>query len=242
MSTPHEQIRQIVNVALLRSDLSFLNAVLTKMKPGFVAIDIGTNEGGFTNHWLMHGAGTVHAFEPVPAVFKRLYANFGTNRNVVLNNLAVSDRKGVVRGVQILGAHTLADPRIAKMDIALEDTGPFDMETTTLDSYAASLPQIDFIKLDVDGYEFHALRGMAGVLAKHRPPVMIELSFLPRKLGESCESMIDWIYAAGYKLCTMHGEVCDDPLYVLEAFPWRTSFDMLAIPNEQIASNWPRIR
>jgi FkbM family methyltransferase len=241
MSTHHEQLRQIVNVALLRPGLSFLDETLRKLKPGFVVIDVGTNEGGFTNHWLQQGASTVHAFEPVPAVFARLHANFGTNRNVILNNLAVSDRKSVVRGVQILGAHTLADPRVAKMDIALEDTGPFDMETTTLDSYAAALPRVDFIKLDVDGYEFHALRGMAGVLAKHRPPMMIELSFLPRKLGESCESMIDWIYAAGYKLCTMTGEVCEDPLFVLEGFPWRTSFDMIAVPNEQIG-NWPRIR
>lgn len=241
MSTDHERIRQLVNTALLRSDFTLVGRWF-QQKKNPVVIDVGTNQGGFISQWFTMGAAQVHAFEPVPAVFGRLRQNWGQDARVFLNNVAVSDRVDVVHGVRICGAHTLADPVAAKMDVALEDTGPFDMRLIRLDDYVlASQISVDFVKIDVDGYEPMVLRGMAEVIARFRPAIMIELSFLPRNLGENCEAMIDSIYGAGYKLCTMAGDVCETPLFVLEAFPWRTSFDMVAIPSEKIEASWPRI-
>jgi hypothetical protein len=38
----------------------------------------------------------------------------------------------------------------------------------------AALDRIDLIKVDVEGADLHALRGMAGLLARHRPQLLIE--------------------------------------------------------------------
>lgn len=240
--TPHEQLRDITNRALLRSDFTCVDYCLAG-RPHPLVIDIGTNTGGFIPHWFGQGAREVHAFEPVPAVFDELKKHYGHDPRVVLNQLAVSDAVRRIEGVQILNAHTLAPAATTKLAVALEDTGPFTIHTTTLDGYLkAKNLRADFIKLDVDGYEPMALRGMRQTLMATRPPIMIELSFLPRALGESVEAMIDGLYALEYKLCTMSREVCEEPLFVLEAFPWRTSFDMVAVPNETISSSWPRVR
>lgn len=245
MTTTHEKIRALVDIGLRREGNALVDRVLRE-RPGAVCIDIGANVGEYVGYCLERGASRVHAFEPVPWVFEALTSAWGQNPRVALNRCGISDAAGPHINCRILNAHTLApiDGTALKLAVALEDRGPFNFSTVTLDQYVkdAGLGQVDFIKLDVDGYEPAALRGMADVLAVFRPVVMIELSFLPRALGESCEAMIDGIYRAGYKLCTMTGEVCEDPLVVLEGFPWRTSFDMAMIPNERIASDWPRVR
>lgn len=241
--TKHEQIRELVNSTLVRGHIRPVEEWL-RQRPGSVVLDIGSNIGGFVESWLKEGASRVHAFEPVPQWYKKLYARFGSDPRVKLNRVAVSDRVGMVTGARILNCHTLADPSTVKLDIALEDTGAFDFETTTIDEYVREyeVTRLDLIKLDVDGYEPQAVRGMLGTLQRLRPMLMIELSYLPMKLGESVERMVSQIYDQGYRLCTMDNEVCEDALMVLEAFPWRTSFDMVAIPNEQISPNWARVK
>lgn len=241
--TDIEIIRQRVNHHGLHRPGIKLVEQLVRERPG-VVIDIGANIGGFIPTWLGMGATAVHAFEPVPWVFDEMERIYGNDPRCHLRQIAISDITARIENVQICGAHTLARPQEAKMDLALEDRGPFTMHTETLDSYVRlhALTPLSLIKLDVDGYEFHALRGMSYVAATTRVPIMIELSFLPRALGQSCESMVQWIYSAGYKLCTMDGEVCEDPLLVMEAYPWRTSFDMVAVPPERIGADWPRVR
>lgn len=241
--TNHEQIRALVNTTLVRPHM---NAVIEwlRARPGSVCIDIGANLGGMTREFIKNGAMEIHAFEPVPANFIKLMENCGSINGVTLNQAGVSDVCGWVRGARILNAHTLADPAKVNLDVALEDTGAFNFETITIDSYmdVMRVDSLDLIKLDVDGYEPQCVRGMIKTLQRYRPMLMIELSYLPMKLGESVERMVSQIYDLGYKLCTMDNEVCEDALMVMEAFPWRTSFDMVAIPNEQISPNWTRIR
>ena len=245
--TTHEQIRHLVNDRGLGRPLSHdLVERLFAERPGSVCVDIGANVGKYVGYCLERGASLVHAFEPVPWVFDALTTAWGHDSRVRLHKLAISDRAETRRGCRIHNAHTLAVPgELARpLALALEDKGAFDFESTTLDRYFDSETShvVDFIKLDVDGYEPRALAGMARTLAQCRPIVMIELSFLPKALGDNCEAMIDGIYRAGYKLCTMDGYVCEDQLIVLEAFPWRSSFDMVMVPVERVRAEWPRIR
>src|SRR5690348_6764153 len=103
--TTVETIRVLCNGALNRGgDFSVINRWLAA-RQGQTVIDIGTNVSGFVPNWLSAGAGQIHCFEPVPWVFDRLKEAWGHNPLVKLNNLAVSDTAGVVKGVRILNAH-----------------------------------------------------------------------------------------------------------------------------------------
>lgn len=238
--TAHDDIRQLANRALHRPGFKMVDRLLRAAPAGAAVADVGANVGGWIPHWLELGARQVYAFEPVPVVFARLHDTYKDDRRVDCMKLAVSDRREMIRDCRVLNAHTLAPLGTGGLDLALEDQGSFDMQAVTLDSLSVHWPRLDLVKLDVDGYEPRALRGMRDTLRRFRPPIMLELSYLPTKLGESCEGMVTSLYSQGYRIATMDGEVCPDPLWVMEAFPWRTSLDVIAIPAER-ATHWPAI-
>lgn len=237
MPTAHEQIRALVNKALASPTMN-LPDFLMATKPGSVILDIGANEGGMVEYFLQRGASKVYAFEPVPSIYLKMADRFKGDPRVEANMIGFSDKCGKLTGVSLLNAYTLG--RKGEYGLPVSKESPpdaFDVDLLTVDffletGFTPPLPAIDFIKLDVDGYEFHALRGMEKTLAKYQPAVMIELSFLPATIGENCEAMVRWIYAHGYSLCTMDGRVCFEPRQVLEAYPWHTSFDMMMLPTE----------
>ncbi|MEO0937233.1 MAG: FkbM family methyltransferase [Pseudomonadota bacterium] len=59
------------------------DALLADLRPGDVCVDLGANEGVFTNKMADKGA-TVFAFEPDPDTFSRLSANVGDRTGVTL--------------------------------------------------------------------------------------------------------------------------------------------------------------
>ncbi len=63
------------------------------------------------------------------------------------------------------------------------------------------IERIDFIKLDIDGYECAMLRGARTTLTNLRPVILIELA--PSELdqhGSNIEELVDLLAAAGYAL------------------------------------------
>jgi hypothetical protein len=75
--------------------------------------------------------------------------------------------------------------------------------STTLDAFidAEGLTRVDFIKLDIDGFECRALKGARAMLARFRPKMVIELS--PHQLAEEggdIAELADLLAAANYRL------------------------------------------
>ena len=57
----------------------------------------------------------------------------------------------------------------------------------------------DVLKIDVEGYEFHVLRGMEYMLKTKRPIILLELhrDFM-QLYGEDADALIDWMNEKGY--------------------------------------------
>jgi hypothetical protein len=55
------------------------------------------------------------------------------------------------------------------------DKHSYAVPVTTLDAFVAEneLARVDFLKVDVEGYELEVLRGGAGMIKKHRPKIAI---------------------------------------------------------------------
>jgi hypothetical protein len=73
----------------------------------------------------------------------------------------------------------------------------------TLDDFIAAekIVRVDFIKLDIDGFECRALKGARGTLARFRPKMVIELS--PHQLAEEggdIAELASLLAAADYQL------------------------------------------
>jgi len=199
-----------------------------------VIFDIGANEGGMIPSFLPV-ADEVHAFEPVPDMFAKLQSRYGEHPKVILNNVAVSDHNGIEKDMQVHFAWALLPAGSRRdLEVALDYQGKpgFDMKLITLDDYCATsgvLP--DFIKLDVDGYEFSVLKGAEKVIRAKRPPMLFEYSFLPTLRGDDVPAMCRFIYELGYKAQSADGIfTAQSPEEMFSYYPEHTSFDILLIP------------
>ena len=146
--------------------------------PDDVVIDIGANIGWYSillDKIAPIGA-DIYAFEPDPLNFELLGDNLHINdaRKVHPFRLAVAEEEGVMKlyryDANNLGRHSLLE---------LQTGSAVDVQTTTLDRFWVEQGLGDrtprFIKIDIEGYELHALRGARAVLERC-PTVLCEFS------------------------------------------------------------------
>jgi hypothetical protein len=86
------------------------------------------------------------------------------------------------------------------------DDGNVSIETIPLDDFVEEnrLPRISFMKIDVEGYELHVLRGAKQVLTKHKPILMVEF-VCPENRGNISDllELADYLRSLGYTICRM---------------------------------------
>lgn len=151
------------------------------LEPGDTAVDVGANVGVHTLSLarIVGPSGKVFAFEPNPGVTKRLRQNIELNgfSHVRVDGRALGDRaaQGALR-VPAAGSAEACNLGMASL-VALEtahdlvevDVVPFDAATGEI-----GIDRIDLVKIDVQGYEVPALRGMARAVERFRPAIIFE--------------------------------------------------------------------
>lgn len=152
-----------------------LRVLREHVRPGDCCVDVGANAGAMT--FAMAQAtgrgGRVYAFEPGPPFYQRLVRNVALNPSyadvIVCENVGVSDADGTLRWAE-------ADSDIWRGNGGVVASGGVEVPVVTLDAYAAAhiSARIAFIKVDVEGWELHVLRGAQRILREQRPVVMFE--------------------------------------------------------------------
>ena len=147
------------------------------LRPGMTVLDVGANRGLFTleaAHFVGE-SGTIHAFEPTPATRARLIANLQANGldHVRVLGSAISETPGRARlrvHHRWTGLNTLADHDITWLGTELAADEIVEVPVTTLDHHAEStgLGLIDFLKIDIEGFELFAIRGARRLLSAQR--------------------------------------------------------------------------
>ena len=144
-------------------------ALVDLLKPGDVFYDVGANVGFFTllGSRLVGATGHVCAFEPIEENRAVLRRHLELNRisNVTVVPCAVWDSE---RTLRFQG--TQATARVSS-------AGERTVNAVTLDDLhrRREMPLPAVIKLDVEGAELPALRGMTEVLRLAHPHMLIEL-------------------------------------------------------------------
>lgn len=142
------------------------------VRPGDWVLDVGANVGHYTARLsqLVGPTGRVLAFEPVPSTFRLLAENARHFRhaNVTLLNAAASD-----------------EPMITGMTVPDGALGPYlahlvpnaALKVLCLSIDGLHLPQrVALAKIDAEGHELAVLRGMAAILDRDRPTLIVEVS------------------------------------------------------------------
>lgn len=139
-----------------------------RVRKGDVVFDVGAHLGTFTRVALRRGARHVVAFEPNPvnaACFRRTFAPEITTGRVRLVEAAVWHSPGVL-AFEFGGSSQMG---------TVSTSGRRQVQAVTLDQIVDELrlERVDFIKMDIEGAERHALAGARRLLAADRPRLAV---------------------------------------------------------------------
>ena len=146
---------------------------LELLRPGMTVIDVGAHIGYFTRICAgrVGNSGHVYAFEADAENYSLLRRNTAAYTNVTLVPAAVSSHTGNVNFYHLpesTGCHSTLAPEGAAVKVTVP--------ATTLDLFIGEKVRrpVDLIKMDIEGGEWEALKGMTGVLAQEHLSLIIE--------------------------------------------------------------------
>ena len=142
------------------------------LAPGDTFIDVGANIGLMSVFaaGLVGDEGRVLAFEPNPATRRILERNVALNgmRNIEVSPFATGSRNQASR---IFDSPDLNRGRATMMAPVSADGG-YEVKVTRLSDLVGE-EEVKLVKLDVEGYELEALKGMGSMFARSVPPILI---------------------------------------------------------------------
>lgn len=152
---------------LLQYQFGKYNAALRHVRQRRGAIDVGAHIGQWSRN-MAADFEVVHAFEPVPDYAACWQANIEDTPNAMLHDVALGESPGLVcLKCGTPGSH--GDTFVAPKD---EANAAIDISMRTLDSF--DLANVDFIKIDCEGYELFVIKGAERTIKRDRPCVIVE--------------------------------------------------------------------
>lgn len=180
LSPPHN-ISSFIAATFDERDLNIVRFWDHALPPEPVIFDVGANIGLYTlpaGHRAGQG-GRVVGFEAHPVTFRYLQRNAARQANprIVIENLAVGAESG--RAALTFNATNPGETHMA----TAEESGEV-VPVIALDDYCRErgIPRIDYMKIDVEGYEANVLRGAAGIIAAS-PGILIQTEYEPRHMA-----------------------------------------------------------
>ena len=143
---------------------------------GAIVVDAGANIGIYSEFLsrCVGSNGVVHSFEPSPDNFMRL--RYATRKlpNVCPRLAAVGERSGDTM------LYVSAELNVDHRAYATEGNArrALQVEMVALDDYFKPGERVDLLKLDVQGYELHALQGARRIVNENRE-IKLLLEFWP---------------------------------------------------------------
>jgi FkbM family methyltransferase len=159
-------------------DIYFLKKII---RPGDYCIDIGAHLGYYTIELsrLAGDKGKVAAVEPMTpfhSTLQRLLKRKSAD-NVILHKVALGGSTDYVEmGIPQIGAdRRFAFARIKENNAHLDFVQTERIKNESGDDLFLRLPRVDYIKCDVEGFEYEVFSSMPRTLETHRPMLLCEL-------------------------------------------------------------------
>lgn len=189
-----------------------LEMIIKRVPENCVFLDVGANIG---QHSLIMSkfCKEIVAFEPIPVLQNRFEMNLTRNqiKNVQLYPFGLSN-ENIFTEMIVMNSHMgKSKPKLhneSEYDFLKKSwTGKNGNEMTiqnvelrTLDSF--NLQKVDFIKIDVEGYEYFVLQGGLNTIKKFKPQIIMEYSplfFEAIEAGMS-KKIYELVTELGYKI------------------------------------------
>lgn len=193
-------MREIRNRLKVPFERDFRALALFHPAKGALFLDVGANRGQSTDAILMQQANIrIQMFEPNELLFARLKELFAGDSRIVFNNFGLGDestegtlfvpfyKKWMFDGLASFKEQEASDWMKGRVYF-------YDEQSLTLHKSRCKIAKLDdlglapfFIKVDVQGYEYKALKGGEQTIKKHEPVLLIETP--DAKTNEYLESL-----------------------------------------------------
>ncbi len=145
-----------------KKELTFYSSLI---KPGQLCFDVGANIGDKSEIFLKLGARVV-ALEPQSDCVRKLTKRFRSNKDLTVIEKGLSNTNGTL-SLSI----SSTENTISTMSDQWKEKGRFsnkysegrtiNVEVSTLDDLVKDYGSPDYIKIDVEGFEFNVLKGLS---------------------------------------------------------------------------------
>lgn len=169
-----------------KQDAFEISIIKKYTKTGNTVLDIGANIGFYAEilSTIVGEKGHVHCFEPDVTNFKHLQKRCKDLKNISINNKAVADKTQVIK---IYTSKQLnVDHRTYKPDDYDQE---IDIDAVSIDDYLQG-QSVDFIKMDIQGFEMSAVKGMTKTLQS--PNLKMLSEFWPYGMRTAGTSVLEY--------------------------------------------------
>ncbi len=196
------------------------------IQPDFSIVDIGANLGYFSKNFArLTPKGKVVSIEPIPLFYEVLSILLRKYKHVAVHNVALGAEEGKV--IMVLptddGMIRTGLPHVAQNDAELEKHQNQEVAIVRGSELLGNLEKIDYIKCDIEGYEWIVFQELEPLIAKHKPFVQLEIG------DENRENMLELFDRNGY---TQFG--ISNYQFIREIGAQKEPGDYFFVPNERL--------
>ena len=166
-------------------------------------IDIGCNTGLYccVAASMCPESGVIHAFDPQKECIDTLKQTISLNRwekRLYAHNYGIGEKRSKLQ-LQLSGSGSTFNS-----DFNSDSSLPhIEVEVLSLDEWIKDNPleNVDFIKVDVEGYELEVLKGSENTIKSFKPVIFIEIAkkFLSRNfINQDYQVTLNWFKKNGY--------------------------------------------
>lgn len=228
------KIRDIEHRLVEEKEMALLPLIV---KEGDTVLDIGANYAYYCERLskLVGNSGTVHAFEPIPFTHDvcAMILNKMNLKNVKLYNKGVSDTTmkvefsvpkldfgGISAGQAHISGRTIdGDKKKEYYNFDAEEK--VQCEVVDLDSFLGDkMSNLSFVKIDIEGAEYMALKGMEKMIQIHKPILLLEIqpTFLKGFNIDESDFKSYLTSNLGYQLFVFNSKTCKLNAYNASTF------------------------
>ncbi len=181
LSILHRSFYLLYDLGLLKNDARFKYHYMVKqvINKDDVVLDIGANLGYFSKNFArLTPEGKVISIEPIPQFYAILKKFLSQYPNVDLHNVAFGQEEGSITMVlpKSNGMIRTGLPHISKSKEEQSLHATQDVQIVQGSKFLHNLEKLNYIKCDIEGYEWNVLRDLKPLIEQFQPYVQIEVA------------------------------------------------------------------
>jgi FkbM family methyltransferase len=191
-SLPLFDLYKVVTECFYEDDSHFYEVSETRVAPNDVVLDCGAAEGIFSLR-VLERARYIIAFEPLPLFIKSMQKTFAQHASkVFIQPYALSDVEGnaFLNGSSLYGT-------------VVKDTtnGNIPIQMTTIDRWSEqSGLRVDFIKGDLESFEYKMLQGGTETIRRDKPKIALTVYHPENNWRQICEFLCNLVPEYSYRI------------------------------------------